>query len=166
MSQRENKNLNSAPIRSHRMKEKTNFHFRGDLKIWGKKEDVQQCNRCRSTFPLTAFTTKYLRADGTWMLKKSCRQCEQSLETEKKAARRSAPPKPEVCDCCHKDKILQMDHLHGTEIFRGWICALDNTGIGQLGDNLEGVLQAAIYLEPDIKKIIETLQRIKNDHLE
>ena len=35
------------------------------------------------------------------------------------------------------------------------------SGIGSLGDNLEGVLQAAVYLEKDKSKIIETLNKIK-----
>ena len=32
--------------------------------------------------------------------------------------------------------------------------------MGKLGDNLEGVLQAAIYLENDENKIIETLHKV------
>jgi hypothetical protein len=35
--------------------------------------------------------------------------------------------------------------------------------MGKLGDNLEGVLQAAIYLENDKNKIIETLHKIYDE---
>ena len=35
--------------------------------------------------------------------------------------------------------------------------------MGALGDNLEGVLQAAIYLEKDESKIIETLHKVFNE---
>jgi hypothetical protein len=34
--------------------------------------------------------------------------------------------------------------------------------MGKLGDNLEGVLQAAIFLENDKNKIIETLDKVFN----
>ena len=37
-----------------------------------------------------------------------------------------------------------------------------NSGLGELGDNLGGVLQGAIYLENDINKIKEKLQEIYN----
>jgi hypothetical protein len=53
------------------------------------------------------------------------------------------------CHCCGADlparpgaKRLAVDHCHETGEVRG-NC---NTGIGKLGDNLEGVLQAAVYL--------------------
>ena len=35
--------------------------------------------------------------------------------------------------------------------------------MGVLGDNLEGILQAAIYLENDKDKIIETLDKVYNE---
>ena len=60
-----------------------------------------------------------------------------------------------------KNKKLEIDHIHGTTIFRGWVCSKCNTGMGSLGDTLKGVLQAAIYLENDKDKIIETLNKIK-----
>jgi hypothetical protein len=41
------------------------------------------------------------------------------------------------------------------------VCRNCNTGIGVLGDTLEGVLQAAIYLEKDKSKIIKILDGIK-----
>ena len=53
-------------------------------------------------------------------------------------------------------------HLHGSTTFRGWLCNDCNSGLGELGDNLGGVLQGAIYLENDINKIKEKLQEIYN----
>ena len=53
-----------------------------------------------------------------------------------------------------------MDHTHGTTNVRGWLCANCNSGIGGLRDNLEGVLQAAVYLEKDKNKIIEKLNEL------
>jgi hypothetical protein len=43
------------------------------------------------------------------------------------------------------------------------VCTDCNSGTGKLGDTLEGVLQAAIYLEPDINKIIETLHKVYDE---
>lgn len=57
--------------------------------------------------------------------------------------------KKDVCDCCGKEsnKTLVLDHDHNTLAFRGWICDPCNTGIGKLGDNLEGVQDALNYLK-------------------
>lgn len=38
------------------------------------------------------------------------------------------------------------DHDPETHTFRGWLCQNCNTGIGKLGDNLEGLLEAVRYL--------------------
>jgi len=35
--------------------------------------------------------------------------------------------------------------------------------MGNLGDDLEGMLQAAVYLENDKNKIIETLNKVFNE---
>jgi hypothetical protein len=51
------------------------------------------------------------------------------------------------CDCCGKtDEKLQWDHCHVTHEHRGWLCHNCNTGLGKLGDNIEGVLRALDYL--------------------
>lgn len=43
--------------------------------------------------------------------------------------------------------IACVDHCHGTKQIRGLLCGNCNTGIGLLGDNLEGVLKLARYLK-------------------
>ena len=63
-----------------------------------------------------------------------------------KLAAKSAPPRPENCQCCGKQTRLVPDHYRGTPKFRGWICRACNIGIGKLGDNIEGVTQALNYL--------------------
>ena len=58
-------------------------------------------------------------------------------------------PKPERCEACGDlpgKKALNLDHCHVTNAFRGWLCGNCNTGIGKLGDNEEGLLQALAYL--------------------
>ena len=159
-------NLNILPLTRGKQHYKTytDFHVRSDgIKIVGKKEDVQECKECHRILLLGAFTTHGLRADGAYRNRKICRECQTEVEAEKREARKNAPPKPDNCVCCHKNKKLEIDHLHGTTTFRGWVCGQCNKGIGSLGDTLEGVLQAAIYLEKDKGKIIEKLNGIKNE---
>jgi hypothetical protein len=57
-----------------------------------------------------------------------------------------------VCECCGKKQEdfkekFTLDHCHTTGAFRGWLCGSCNKGIGNLGDNKEGLLQAIAYLE-------------------
>lgn len=59
-------------------------------------------------------------------------------------------PMPGACECCGREPIakkLSRDHEHGTDIFRGWLCAPCNLAIGRLGDNVEGLQRAITYLE-------------------
>ena len=165
MTGRRIENLNSIPPRviekQRGQRKEMNFYFRGKVKIEGKEDDVRECKECHKTLPSTAFTTHTMRSNGAFALLNGCRECKSREEARRKIVLKNAPPKPDDCANCHKNKKLQVDHIHGTLIFRGWVCRSCNTGIGALGDNLEGVLQAAIYLEPDMKKIIETLEGIK-----
>lgn len=58
-------------------------------------------------------------------------------------------PQPDACECCGERrgaKRLHVDHCHKTKAFRGWVCLKCNTGIGKLGDSLEGLLKAVAYL--------------------
>ena len=157
-------NLNTVPLKLNKQHRKTgtDFHFRSDgLKIVGKEDDVQECKECHRILPSTAFTTHTPRVDGAYFLQKICRECHTIIYKEQRDVRKNAPPKSDLCNCCYEKKILQVDHIHGTIIFRGWVCRNCNTGLGSLGDNLEGVLRGATYLEKDKSKIIETLNKIK-----
>ena len=161
-----NLNLNTTPYwetsygKKQKYKAHENFHYRGEIKIAGKETDMQECKECHKILPLTAFTTQVLRSDGAWYLKKMCRQCNTVSAKEKRGVRKNAPPKPERCECCHKKTKLELDHIHGSTAFRGWLCRACNSGMGKLGDNLEGVLRGALYLEKDKNKIIEKLNEL------
>lgn len=58
-------------------------------------------------------------------------------------------PCPSVCECCGKPcfRELNLDHDHTNGQFRGWLCAKCNTGIGKLGDSIEGLERALAYLK-------------------
>jgi hypothetical protein len=64
-------------------------------------------------------------------------------------------PIHEVCDCCNFNfsnspkrgkRNLVLDHNHETHEFRGYICESCNTGIGKLGDDVNGLTMANTYL--------------------
>ena len=109
------------------------------------------CLKCNEEKPYSEFYVNTYRRNKNniesnyWY---SCKRCDNKLKTIRKRIRKNAPPQPEVCECCNKssDKLF-VDHDHVTLLFRGWICPNCNTGIGNLGDNLEGVMNAVRYLE-------------------
>lgn len=57
-------------------------------------------------------------------------------------------PEPALCDCCGRPPVGRMclDHNRKTGHFRGWLCRNCNTGIGFLGDSIEGLQRAVYYL--------------------
>lgn len=63
-------------------------------------------------------------------------------------------PEPLACESCGSESGhrwrnagLCLDHDHVTKKFRGWLCTMCNIGIGNLGDNAEGVVKALDYLK-------------------
>jgi hypothetical protein len=61
---------------------------------------------------------------------------------------------PLTCECCGSSpnkRSLNLDHDHVTGLFRGWLCDNCNTGIGRLGDSINGLLRAIKYLKGKIK---------------
>jgi hypothetical protein len=76
-----------------------------------------------------------------------CRKCVKKHTKIRGKLRKKAPPQPEVCECCkRKPKVWHLDHDHSNNKFRGWLCETCNIGIGKLGDNLEGIVNAMNYL--------------------
>jgi hypothetical protein len=54
---------------------------------------------------------------------------------------------PETAMLRGKVKALALDHNHETNRVRGLLCSRCNVALGLLDDNVERVLQAALYLE-------------------
>jgi hypothetical protein len=53
-----------------------------------------------------------------------------------------------ACDLCGKQADnLHIDHDHSTGQVRGVLCSSCNTGLGKLGDTIEGLQRAITYLE-------------------
>ena len=119
--------------------------------IWGEEEISSKiCIICGEEKSLDKFyLTRYgkKKKDPLSIYKPECKKCDDKLRRIRKKINNEAPPKPTVCECCGKDKKLVTDHNHITLKFRGWLCHSCNTGIGKLGDNLEGLMQAINYLK-------------------
>ena len=76
-----------------------------------------------------------------------CKKCVKQHSRVRSGLHKIAPPKPEFCECCKKTPIKWvLDHDHSDDSFRGWVCDKCNTGIGKLGDNIAGVINAINYL--------------------
>ena len=52
-----------------------------------------------------------------------------------------------ICELCNINKSVHLDHDHTTGKIRGVLCQTCNTGLGKLGDNIQGLLKALNYLE-------------------
>jgi hypothetical protein len=114
------------------------------------------CIYCKKEKHLSEFykhPSRYDRLDGR------CIECHQKRHILVKKLKASAPPPPEFCECCggrnidinHKQIGLACDHDPLTDTFRGWLCKKCNTAIGQLGDSLDGVMNAVKYLSKEKK---------------
>ena len=164
---KKNVDLKSSPSTTWTRKKSSKnyiYHYRGEIKIVGKENDSKTCKTCHRVLPLIAFTKHTQRIDGAYYLQTRCRECRSEYRSNNRSAKASAPPKPEHCNCCHKKKKeLVIDHIPESNTFRGWLCQRCNTGIGPLGDTLEGVLQGAVYLENDIEEIKKTLHKVYNE---
>ena len=123
----------------------------------------QKCTKCGKGYPEIEFGG---RRDtyGTYYPWSRCKGCHAAINRSRRSAARklwgpgtnkirdNKPPVGTLCYCCgkpmtHKGKFaMQFDHDHTTDTFRGWLCKQCNVGIGQLGDDLEGVMRAVKYL--------------------
>jgi hypothetical protein len=48
-------------------------------------------------------------------------------------------PRPDDCELCGRVGPVCFDHCHKTGKFRGWLCRGCNSGLGQYGDDVEGL---------------------------
>ena len=76
-----------------------------------------------------------------------------------KQVKENRPPEGTPCEKCKTPMVYKrcaqmmcFDHDPDTNKFRGWLCQNCNTGIGKLGDNLEGLLEAVRYLSTTVNE--------------
>jgi len=78
--------------------------------------------------------------------KKEGETCKKAMEKSKLTGKPTKAPQGTQCELCGKDKKIVYDHDHETCEFRGWLCDPCNRGLGQCGDNIEGLLKRINYL--------------------
>jgi len=132
------------------------------MTLWGEEEvETKTCSICEETKPVTEFhlcqskrVINGKRYESTY--RSECKVCRgvggkaHSSQAKKLMDDMGMirPPIGTPCDCCGKSTdMLVFDHDHETNAFRGWLCYQCNTSIGNLGDNLEGIMRAVKYLE-------------------
>jgi hypothetical protein len=110
------------------------------------------CSKCHTSKPLQDF---YKDRDGHCL---RCKSCNNKIGTHTKRLHKTAPPRPQACECCGKvsDSPLVLDHDYETGKFRGWICAKCNLGLGRLGDTVESLLRAVEYLKKSASRTYGT----------
>ena len=91
-------------------------------------EHSKQCSHCGERKSLDDFNKK--KRDGYYGYDHRCRDCLNLVVREVVALRKTAPPKPDTCECCGSVADLQLDHNHLTVKFRGWICKPCNVRVG------------------------------------
>ena len=107
-----------------------------------KKSQMKVCIKCGINKPLKEFRLQPSKK----CRRNDCIACERKRHKETDIIRKTAPPKPEVCDLCNQPGELVLDHDHETMEFRGWIHHACNRGLAFLGDNVIGVEKAYHYL--------------------
>ena len=131
-----------------------------------QEEPGQTCIKCGRSEPEVKFKLRSNTYGKRYPFSR-CTECHNAIQRgrdnaarkkwgkAKDAIRDNKPPEGTPCDCCgkpmtHKGKhAMHFDHDWKTETFRGWLCKQCNVGIGQLGDNVEGLMQAVRYLTKD-----------------
>jgi hypothetical protein len=122
-----------------------NLNLVGGSETLTDSEPTYTCVKCKQVLPESKYRFRPERANYRV---KECKDCSKLISAETHRIRMIAPPMPDACECCGKTTTaLKLDHCHEHLTFRGWLCQSCNWGIGNLGDNLEGVMRALKYLE-------------------
>ena len=128
-----------------------------DGPVWEKEMETKPCIYCKEEKPLSSYPRHRSSKDR---LDSRCYECKTRNEKRRLVLKKTAPPKPDVCECCGINPVTKqykpfwvIDHDHVTDLFRGWLCDDCNTGIGKLGDTLEGVMNAVRYFESRAVKL-------------
>ena len=109
-----------------------------------QEDTVRRCNRCKKHVSVELFSLHRRAKSG---LQGMCQPCNQKYQQDIQYLRKVAPSKPKNCACCGVlSDNLHLDHDRFNVEFRGWVCVSCNTGIGALGDDIEGLERAMKYL--------------------
>ena len=115
-----------------------------------EQQITKKCIYCNEEKCLKDFPKHIHYVDN---LDNRCRECIKKHSKIRSHLHKTSPPKPKKCQCCNLETTkLVLDHNHNTNTFRGWLCDACNTGIGKLGDDLQGLKNAIKYLKKSERK--------------
>jgi DNA-directed RNA polymerase subunit RPC12/RpoP len=117
------------------------------------------CSKCGEDLPLTEFS----KSGGANYLRRECKKCNNQLAKERKVINEKydRPDEDYICPVCLSDyesikdaggqkcTAWTADHIHGTEILRGFLCHNCNRGLGMFKHNTEILKRAIEYLEQE-----------------
>jgi hypothetical protein len=117
----------------------------------------RKCRLCHEEKPVSHFPMR----SGSWPDTR-CTACKNKYFNELKFLKSQVEVRdmPDTCECCGRKQTLNnlsFDHHYdssGKPYFRGWLCKQCNSGIGYLGDNLEGIKRAEEYILKNLPKEI------------
>lgn len=124
--------------------------FEEDVPLRNEPEGYLYCRKCKEYHPDYMFLGLDKRNVYTGTAS-YCLDCRTEYQKTIRELREQYPypHDKEICDCCGQPPIgskLHLDHDHITKEFRGWLCRNCNTGIGNLGDDVEGLQRGIDYL--------------------
>jgi len=135
--------------------------YAGPKEEWEKRlaKKKKECSKCGEDKLLLNFSFNcsgncHFNKEGYRHQRPECNGCnKKEKETcnmaQKKSKGRGEPikaPPGTLCELCGKGPKLVYDHDHETCEFRGWLCDPCNRGLGQCGDNIEGLVKRLNYL--------------------
>ena len=89
---------------------------------------------------------RHQRPDCNDCNKKEKETCNIAKQKSKNKGEPIKAPPDTLCEICGKGNQIVYDHDHKTCDFRGWLCDPCNRGLGQCGDNIEGLVKRLNYL--------------------
>jgi len=110
-----------------------------------------QCKDCGLVKSSNQFHWR-LKDSGITLDSRTCKPCRNANTTIVSRLRKNNPePTNSKCQCCGKVTKLHCDHSHTkSKNFRGYLCSKCNVGIGYLGDNVNGLINALKYLSKNL----------------
>jgi len=144
---------------------------------WDQYTTIQYkiCSKCSQNKLLSNYATNTsgrdpFTKDGYRNRRPECKYCtkkggESSKIAKKKSKKAGKPikaPEGTSCEICDKKDKIVYDHDHNTCEFRGWLCDPCNRGLGQCGDNIDGLVKRLNYLLTKTNK--ENIPIITQNH--
>jgi hypothetical protein len=149
-------------------------------------QETRKCIKCDEVYPLTEeyfAKNQSTNTGGNKYFRTDCKKCNVKMTKGRQMAYKNAgkPIYPDFgynpttkktidghpCECCGKtsySKKIVFDHDHETLTHRGWTCDGCNRSLGMLGDDLEGLANALVYVgkNKSLESLIDAITNAYN----